>query len=78
MALKNLNYCGATKETLKIFIDNSFTIALLSGLVNMFMILGTVLITGIVGIISYFILNAYGNWKNIQFDTIGPYIIILG
>lgn len=44
----------------------------------MFMILGTVLITGLVGIISYFILNAYGDWRNILFDTIGPYLIILG
>lgn len=44
------------------FVDYAATVAILTGLVDLFMILGTILITTLVGFISYWILTAYGNW----------------
>lgn len=77
VALNSYSYCQATRETMKLLIDNAFTIAILSGLVNLFMILGTILVTCLVLVISYFIFQGYGNWQNIEFDTMGPYLIIM-
>ena len=49
----------------------------LSGLVELFLILGTVFITVTVGILGHLLLKVYGNTRNMEFETIGPMFIII-
>ena len=52
------------------------TFATLSGLVELFLIMGTIIISVSVTLIGYYLLKWYGNILNVHFDTIGPIVII--
>lgn len=53
------------------------TFATLSGLVELFLIMGTIIISLTVTFLGYYLLKWYGDLMNVQFETIGPIIIIL-
>lgn len=49
----------------------------LSGIVELFLVLGTILITVSVSIVSHLLLKAYGDWRNMEFETVGPLVVIV-
>lgn len=70
-----MNFCSASYKSAGLLASNFLRVAVLSGLVNLFLILATFLISTIGSIIGYFILKAYGNYWNESFDTYGPIVI---
>lgn len=48
----------------------------LTGLVNLFLYLGTIIISLFVTIIGYYLLQWYGSSTNEVYDTIGPVLLI--
>ena len=57
--------------------ENFLTFATLSGLVELFLIMGTIIISLTVTFIGYYLLKWYGDMLNVEFETIGPITIIL-
>ncbi len=76
VVLKNLNYCSAAASCLEVITSNFLRFAVLTGLVNLFLVLGSIMISVVVTIIGHFILKTYGNMLNIEFETIGPLVLI--
>jgi len=74
--LKNTNFCGGYKESFSVFGQAGVTLLVLSGIVGVFLLFGTILITSIVTIIGYFIISAYGDTLNMKIETIGPILVI--
>ncbi len=77
VVLRNYNYCSAASKFFEILISNFSNFVALSGLVELFLILGTIIVSLLVTVMSHLLLKSYGNWRNIEFETIGPILIVL-
>lgn len=75
IVLRNYSFCPAAAKCVEVLTTNFLRFAVLSGLVELFLFLGTVIISVCITIIGHFILKAYGNAYNIVFETIGPLIV---
>ena len=76
VVLRNNNFCGSVKKCISVMTDNFARFAILSGLVNLFLLFGTVLIAVGVSFLGHLILTLYGKWKNVEFESFGPLVII--
>ena len=75
VVLRNMSYCGAAGKCVSVLTSNFLRFAVLSGLVDLFLFLGTIIISVCITILGYLILLAYGDAKNIAFETIGPLVV---
>ena len=76
VVIRCYNFCGAAKKCVEVMTTNFVSFAVLSGVVNLFLIFGTILISVGVTLIGKLLLVLYGKWRNIEFETIGPLFII--
>lgn len=76
VVLRCFNFCGATRKCFEVMTTNFLRFAVLSGVVELFLIFGTILIAVVVAFIGYFLLILYGNMRNMEFETIGPITVI--
>ena len=56
--------------------SNFLRFAVLSGIVELFLFLGTLIISVIMTFVGYLILRAYGHSFNVEYETFGPLIVI--
>jgi len=75
VALRNTNFCGGIAKSVEILTTNFARFAVLSSLVELFLFLGGIVLSAVLTIVGYFILQAYGNWKNIEYETVGPLFV---
>lgn len=73
--LRNYSFCPAAAKCIEVLTTNFLRFAVLSGLVELFLFLGTIILSVCITIIGHFILKAYGNAYNIVFETIGPLVV---
>ena len=76
VALRNVNFFGAASEFIRLGLNNFLDVAVISALSTLFLFFGSALISGVITVIGYFILEAYGKSVNERFDTLGPLIVI--
>lgn len=76
IAIRNINFCSAVKKNISLFTGNFIRFGALAGLVGLFLVLGSILITVIVMIVGFYVLKGIGNLNNEEYETIGPIIVI--
>jgi hypothetical protein len=76
VALRNTNFCGGIAKSVEILTSNFARFAVLSSLVELFLFLGGVILATGMTLIGNLILNAYGSWKMIEYETIAPLVVI--
>lgn len=76
VGLRCYSFCGAAAKSVKVMTSNFLRFTALAGLVELFLIMGTVIISICTTLIGYAILKGYGHVTNIEFETIGPLVII--
>lgn len=75
VVLRNYSFCTAAAKCVEVLTTNFLRLAILSSLVELFLFLGTIVISVGVTIIGHYILKAYGEANNITYETIGPLIV---
>lgn len=76
IALRNFNFCKAASKCIKLMKRNSLVFFSLSGLVGLFLMIGTILLSISVTFLGHYLLKLYGNFFNLDFETTGPLIVI--
>ena len=74
--IRNINFCSAVRKNISLFTGNFIRFGALAGLVGLFLVLGSVLISIVVTIIGFYVLKGLGHVQNEEYDTIGPLIVI--
>lgn len=75
VVLRNMSYCGAAAKCVEVLTTNFLRFAVLSGLVDLFLFLGTIMITISITMFGYLLLQVYGSTYNVVFETIGPLVV---
>ena len=75
VVLRNMSYCGAAAKCVEVLTTNFLRFAVLSGLVDLFLFLGTIMITVSITMFGYLLLQVYGSTYNVVFETIGPLVV---
>lgn len=65
IAIWNYNFCKAARKSLEMLTSNFLKFATLSGLVELFLIMGTLIISLSVTLLGYYLLKLYGDWFNV-------------
>lgn len=76
VVLRNLSFCSASYKSASVLTNNFLRVGTLTTIVELFLIMGTFLISFLSVFIGYYLLEWYGSWRNEEFDTIGPLVII--
>ena len=76
VGLRCYSFCGAAAKSVQVMTTNFLRFTALAGLVELFLIMGTIIISVCTTLIGYGILKGYGHATNIEFETIGPLVII--
>ena len=75
-ALRNLDFCPAAAKCLEITTKNFLRFGVLLGLTEMFLFMGTLLISCLTTFIMNYAIVAYSNHYSIEVDTIGPLLFV--
>jgi hypothetical protein len=75
-ALRNLDFCPAAAKCLEITTKNFLRFGVLLGLTEMFLFMGSLLITCATTFLMNYVIEAYANRYNIEVDTIGPLLFV--
>ncbi len=76
IVLRNISFCPAVFKAIGIFTGNFLRVGVLLGIVELVLLMGSVCVTIIVVIISFYILKAIGSAQNEEYTTIGPLILM--
>lgn len=74
--LRNLNFCAAAGKCVSVIANNFLRFGILSGLANLFLFLGDLIISCSTTFITYFMIKGYAKAKNIEIDTIIPLLVV--
>ena len=75
VVLRNHSFCPAAMKCVEVLTTNFLRFSILSGLVGLFLFLGTIAISISITIIGNYILKAYSHSFNAEFETIGPILV---
>lgn len=75
-ALRNLDFCPAAAKCMEITTKNFLRFGVLLGLTEMFLFMGTLLISCLTTFIMNFVIAAYCDKFGIEVDTIGPLLFV--
>lgn len=75
-ALRNLSFCPAAAKCLQVTTSNFLRFGVLAGITEIFLFMGSLLITCLTSFVMHFIIQGYAEARNIEVDTIGPVAVV--
>ena len=75
-ALRNLSFCPAAAQCLQVTTSNFLRFGVLAGITEIFLFMGSLLITCLTTFIMHFVIQGYAQARNVEVDTIGPVSVI--